>query len=214
MRAMILAAGRGERMRPLTDRMPKVLLEVGGKPLVQWHVEKLHSAGCERIVINHAWLGEQIEQRLGDGSRFGFRIVYSPEAQALETAGGIAKALPLIGDEPFVVVNGDVFTDFDFAGLLPRLRRLAADGLLAHLVLVDNPPHHPAGDFALDGRTARAGGCESAHLQRRGRVPAATLRRHHARQQSAACAAVARGNGTQRSERRALRRPLVRCRHA
>jgi MurNAc alpha-1-phosphate uridylyltransferase len=158
MRAMILAAGRGERMRPLTDRMPKVLLEVGGKPLLQWHVEKLHNAGCERIVINHAWLGEQIEQRLGDGSRFGVPIAYSPEVQALETAGGIAQALPLIGDEPFVVVNGDVFTDFDFAGLLPRLRGLAADDLLAHLVLVDNPPHHPAGDFALDGeRVAPAG---------------------------------------------------------
>jgi MurNAc alpha-1-phosphate uridylyltransferase len=151
MRAMILAAGRGERMRPLTDRMPKVLLEVGGKPLVQWHVEKLHSAGCERIVINHAWLGEQIERCLGDGSRFGVPIVYSPEAQALETAGGIAQALPLIGDEPFVVVNGDVFTDFDS----PVCRRGCAASLqttsLAHLVLVDNPPHHPAGDFALEG---------------------------------------------------------------
>ena len=146
---MILAAGRGERMRPLTDRIPKVLLEVGGKPLVQWHLEKLRSAGFERIVINHAWLGEQIEQTLGDGQQFGLRIDYSREAQALETAGGIAKALPLIGSESFLVVNGDVFTDFDFARLVPRLVVLAASGLLAHLVLVPNPTHHPNGDFAL-----------------------------------------------------------------
>jgi MurNAc alpha-1-phosphate uridylyltransferase len=151
MRAMILAAGRGERMRPLTDQTPKVLLEAGGKPLVQWHVEKLWRAGFDRIVVNHAWLGEQIEQALGDGSRFGPRIVYSPEAQALESAGGIARALPLIGAETFLVVNGDVFTDFDFTRLVPRLGALAANRLLAHLVLVDNPPHHPAGDFALQG---------------------------------------------------------------
>jgi N-acetyl-alpha-D-muramate 1-phosphate uridylyltransferase len=149
MRAMILAAGRGERMRPLTDHTPKVLLEAGGKPLVQWHVEKLWRAGFEQIVINHAWLGEQIEQTMGDGTRFGPRIVYSPEAQALETAGGITKALPLLGAQPFLVVNGDIFTDFDFGRLVPRLGALASDGLLAHLVLVDNPPHHPSGDFVL-----------------------------------------------------------------
>jgi len=150
MHAMILAAGRGERMRPLTDRTPKVLLEVGGKPLLQWHVENLHRAGFDRIVINHAWLGEQIEQRLGDGSRFGVRIAYSPEGQALETAGGIAMALALIGADPFIVVNGDIFTDLDFSDLLPRLRALSARNLLAHVVLVDNPPHHPHGDFALE----------------------------------------------------------------
>ena len=150
---MILAAGRGERMRPLTDLTPKVLLEVGGKPLVQWHVEKLCSAGFQRIVINHAWLGEQIEQALGNGTRFGLRIDYSREAQALETAGGIVNALPLIGAEPFLVVNGDVFTDFDFALLVPRLAALANSDLLAHLVLVDNPPHHPSGDFALTNQT-------------------------------------------------------------
>ncbi len=158
MRAMILAAGRGERMRPLTDRLPKVLLEVDGKPLLQWHVEKLQRAGCKRIVINHAWLGEQIEQRLGDGSRFGVEIVYSPEKQALETAGGIAQALPLIGHAPFLVVNGDVFTDLDFAGLMPRLGELHGDGFLAHLVLVDNPPHHPRGDFALNGERVAVDG--------------------------------------------------------
>ena len=149
MRAMILAAGRGERMRPLTDLTPKVLLKVDGKPLVQWHLEKLRSAGFERVVINHAWLGAQIEQALGDGRRFGLRIDYSQEAQALETAGGIANALPLIGTDPFLVVNGDIFTDFDFALLVPRLAALADTNLLAHLVLVDNPPHHPGGDFAL-----------------------------------------------------------------
>jgi len=148
-RAMILAAGRGERMRPLTDRTPKVLLPVGGKPLVQWHVEKLWRAGFDQIVINHAWLGEQIERALGNGARFGPRISYSAEAQALETAGGISKALPLLGTQPFLVVNGDIFTDFDFGQLVPRLGALAADGLLAHLVLVDNPPHHSNGDFAL-----------------------------------------------------------------
>ena len=151
MRAMILAAGRGERMRPLTDQTPKVLLAAGGKPLLQWHVENLQRAGVERVVINHAWLGEQIERRLGDGSRFGLRIVYSPEAQALETAGGIAKALPLVGDEPFLVVNGDVFSDFDFARLLPRIGALASEPLRAHVVLVDNPLHHPGGDFGLRG---------------------------------------------------------------
>jgi len=150
---MILAAGRGERMRPLTDRTPKVLLEAGGKPLIQWHVENLRRAGFDQIVINHAWLGGQIEQRLGDGGRFGVRIAYSPEGQALETAGGIALALALIGDDPFIVVNGDIFTDLDFGGLVPRLSALAAGNLLAHLVLVDNPAHHPQGDFALHGET-------------------------------------------------------------
>jgi N-acetyl-alpha-D-muramate 1-phosphate uridylyltransferase len=150
---MILAAGRGERMRPLTDLTPKVLLEVGGKPMVEWHVERLRNAGFQRIVINHAWLGEQIEQALGDGTRFGLHIDYSREAQALETAGGIVNALPLIGGEPFLVVNGDVYTDFDFALLVPRLSALIDSDLLAHLVLVDNPPHHPTGDFALVSQT-------------------------------------------------------------
>jgi N-acetyl-alpha-D-muramate 1-phosphate uridylyltransferase len=158
MRAMILAAGRGERMRPLTDLTPKVLLEVGGKPLVQWHIERLRRAGFERIVINHAWLGEQIEQALGDGSRFGLRIDYSREAQALETAGGIVNALPLIGTEPFLVVNGDVFTDFDFALLISRLAAPVNRHVLAHLVLVDNPPHHPNGDFALTNQSVLADG--------------------------------------------------------
>lgn len=144
MKAMILAAGRGERMRPLTDATPKPLLEAGGKPLIVWHIERLARAGFTELVINHAHLGEQIEAALGDGSRFGVSIRYSPEAEALETAGGIANALPLLGGEPFLVVNGDIFCDHDFAALPRELGALSA-----WLVLVDNPAHHPGGDFAL-----------------------------------------------------------------
>lgn len=143
MKAMILAAGRGERMRPLTDHTPKPLLTVGGKPLIVWHLIRLAKAGFKQIVINHAHLGAQIEQALGDGSLWGVQIQYSAEGIALETAGGIANALPLLGDAPFLVVNGDTFTDIDFATLtLPQNH-------LAHLVLVDNPEQHPQGDFAI-----------------------------------------------------------------
>lgn len=143
MKAMILAAGRGERMRPLTDLAPKPLLRVGGKPLIVWHLERLAQAGIKDIVINHAHLGAQIEAALGDGSQWGLHIQYSPEKIALETAGGIANALPLLGDAPFLVVNGDVFTDIDFATL-----KLDSPNL-AHLVMIDNPPQHMAGDFVL-----------------------------------------------------------------
>lgn len=145
--AMILAAGRGERMRPLTDHTPKPLLCVAGKPLIVWHIERLAAAGITELVINHAHLGEQIEQALADGSRWGVRIRYSREGQgkALETGGGILKALPLLGEEPFLVVNGDIWCDCDYA----RIRPLPS--ALAHLLLVDNPPHHPEGDFCLDG---------------------------------------------------------------
>jgi MurNAc alpha-1-phosphate uridylyltransferase len=147
MKAMILAAGRGERMRPLTDRTPKPLLPVAGKPLIAWHLERLAAAGLRDVVINHAHLGHQIEQALGDGSRWGLAIRYSPEpAGALETAGGIANALPLLGaDDPFLVVNGDIFCDWDVSRAANALR----PGDLAHLVLVPNPPHHPQGDFCL-----------------------------------------------------------------
>lgn len=149
---MILAAGRGERMRPLTDVTPKPLLPVAGKPLIVWHLERLARAGFRDIVINHAHLGDQIEALLGDGAAWGARIAYSAEPQgALETAGGIANALPLLGDAPFLVVNGDIFCDWDFA-------RARSGNALAHLVLVDNPPHHPEGDFALDGAKVSAGG--------------------------------------------------------
>jgi len=152
MRAMILAAGRGERMRPLTDRLPKPLLQAGGKPLILHLIEGLAAAGFRQLVINHAHLGEQIEERLGDGSQWGVEIRYSPEGRALETGGGIFRALPLLGPGPFLVVNGDIWTDLDFA----RLR--LAEGRLAHLVLVDNPAHHPRGDFALQDTDVLAEG--------------------------------------------------------
>jgi N-acetyl-alpha-D-muramate 1-phosphate uridylyltransferase len=143
MSAMILAAGRGERMRPLTDRLPKPLLPVAGKPLIVHQIERLARAGFQRLVINHAHLGALIEARLGDGSDWGVEIRYSPEKNALETGGGIFRALPLLGEDAFLVVNGDVWCDIDFS----RLK--LGEGRLAHLVLVANPQHHPQGDFIL-----------------------------------------------------------------
>jgi MurNAc alpha-1-phosphate uridylyltransferase len=156
---MILAAGRGERMRPLTDSAPKPLLEVGGKPLIAWHLERLAQAGLRDVVINHAWLGERIVAALGDGSRWGMRIRYSAEPQALETAGGIVQALPLLGAAPFLVINGDIWCDWNPSRARDALRRLDETGADAWLLLVDNPPQHPRGDFALlaDGRAADAG---------------------------------------------------------
>lgn len=154
MKVMILAAGRGERMRPLTDHIPKPLLKVGGKPLIVWHLERLAKAGFKEVVINHAHLGDQIEQALGDGSQWGLHIQYSPEKTALETAGGIANALPLLGSEPFLVVNGDTFTEVNFGVLEHALQA----NNHAHLVLVNNPPQHPKGDFAIDaGRLKNTG---------------------------------------------------------
>ena len=158
MRAMILAAGRGERMRPLTDTVPKPLLCAGGKPLIVWHIEALVRAGLRDIVINHAHLGQQLEGTLGDGSRYGARIAWSPEDEALETAGGIANALPLLGDAPFAVINGDIACDFDYARLPAIAGTMRTRNLQAHLVLVPNPPHHPLGDFALrDGKILAEG---------------------------------------------------------
>jgi MurNAc alpha-1-phosphate uridylyltransferase len=149
---MIHAAGRGERMRPLTDHTPKPLLMAGGKPLIVWHIEKLARAGIHDLVINHAHLGAQIEATLGDGSQFGVRIHYSPEhPAALETAGGIAHALHLLGDEVFAVINGDIWCDYDFAQLPKRAATLQAGKDMAHLVLINNPAHNPNGDFALQG---------------------------------------------------------------
>ncbi|MBU1215606.1 MAG: nucleotidyltransferase family protein [Gammaproteobacteria bacterium] len=157
MRAMILAAGRGERMRPLTDHTPKPLLLAGGKPLIVWHIERLVRAGITDLVINHAHLGRQIEQALGDGARFGAHIAYSDEGSALETAGGIAFALPLLGDGPFAVINGDIWCDYDFGALHTRATALASSDDMAHLVLVDNPEHNPKGDFGLHaGRVANS----------------------------------------------------------
>jgi MurNAc alpha-1-phosphate uridylyltransferase len=147
--AMILAAGRGERMRPLTDEVPKPLLKINGRPLIEYHIQALEKSGFSRIIINHAWLGHKIVDYLGDGPRFGVQIIYSPEATALETAGGIINALPLlcpgVDNSTFAVVNADIFCDYDYR-MLPT--DLGND--LAHLVLVNNPPHNPAGDFAIE----------------------------------------------------------------
>ena len=146
MKVLILAAGRGERLRPFTDSIPKPLLQVGGRPLIEHIIADLARAGFCEIVINLAHLGGKIQDRLGDGRRFGITIAYSQEGgEALETGGGIHRALPLLGNEPFLVVNGDVASDFPFENLQRH-----PDGL-AHLVLVENPPHHPQGDFALQG---------------------------------------------------------------
>lgn len=145
MKAMILAAGMGNRMRPLTLHTPKPLLEVGGKPLIVWHIEKLQAIGIREIVINTAWLGDKLLAALGDGSQFGVKILWSHEGEGLETAGGIINALALLGGEPFILVNGDVWTTMDFAPLMQL--ELGQD--LAHLVLVTNPAQHPQGDFTL-----------------------------------------------------------------
>ncbi len=148
---MILAAGRGERMRPLTDRTPKALLPVAGKPLICWHVERLAAAGVAELVVNVSHLGRQIEERLGDGGDWGCGIRYSREAAPLETAGGIVQALPLLGESPFLLVNCDIWTDLDFRALLAT--PMPANSL-AHLVLVDNPPQHRGGDFRLGAEGA------------------------------------------------------------
>ncbi|MCH8477995.1 MAG: nucleotidyltransferase family protein [Wenzhouxiangella sp.] len=154
MHAMILAAGRGERLRPLTDTIPKPLIEVGGKALIEHHLLALAGAGISRVVINLGWLGEQISSRLEDGAGFGLEIVYSPEPPgALETAGGIVQALPLLGEQPFLGIAGDILCDFP----LGRLSALPADAL-AHLVMVANPAHHRDGDFALDQGWLRVDG--------------------------------------------------------
>ncbi len=156
MKAMVLAAGRGERLRPLTDTVPKPLVEAGGKALLERHLERLARAGFRDVVINVAHLGERIVERFGEGADYGLAIAWSRESPApLETAGGIATALPLLGEDPFLLVNSDVFADFDFS----RLRRVALGRALAHLVLVPNPPHHPLGDFSLaEGKAGRAQG--------------------------------------------------------
>jgi MurNAc alpha-1-phosphate uridylyltransferase len=145
MKAMLLAAGRGERLRPITDEIPKALVEAGGKPLIGWHLERLARAGFGDVVINVSHLGERIVERIGDGSRYGLRVSYSRERERLETAGGIAKALPLLGQDPFLLVNADVYCECDFS----RLMKLPLGERLAHLVLVPNPTHKAKGDFSL-----------------------------------------------------------------
>ena len=146
MKAMLLAAGRGERLRPLTDRMPKPLVPVAGKPLIAWHLERLARSGCREVVANVSHLGQQIIDYVGDGARFGLRMSFSRETEPLETAGGIAQALPLLGPEPFLLVNGDTYCEIDFRPLLAH--RLGEN--LARLVLVPNPPHRAQGDFSLE----------------------------------------------------------------
>ena len=164
MRALLLAAGRGQRMRPLSDDCPKPLLELAGKPLLVWQIERLRDAGITELVINLGWRGARIAQRLGDGGAQGVRLVYSPEPEtAWETGGAVASALPLLRDPqdaPFAVISGDVYTHYDYRRLHAAAARIAADaGTRAHFVLTDNPPHHPRGDMALDadGRVRRAG---------------------------------------------------------
>lgn len=159
---MLLCAGRGERMRPLTDNCPKPLLKVGDKSLAEMNIEKLVDAGIKDLVVNHAWFGEMVEESLGDGNRYGCNITYSPEEKALETGGGIANAINYLGDAPFIVVNGDIWTDFDFR----RLVNIDFDNFEsdAHLVFVENPQHNPGGDFTLeDGRVRFKKTVESAY---------------------------------------------------
>jgi len=146
MKAMILAAGRGERLRPLTESVPKALVPVGGKPLIAWHLERLAASGCREVVINVSHLAERIAPAIGDGARYGLSITYSREREPLETAGGIANALGLLGEQPFLLVNGDIFCPFDFSSL----SKVRLQDSLAHLVLIPNPPHHPGGDFTLE----------------------------------------------------------------
>ncbi|MBI2383150.1 MAG: nucleotidyltransferase family protein [Gammaproteobacteria bacterium] len=158
MKVMILAAGRGERMRPLTDTLPKPLIPVAGKPLIQHHIENLRGAGLHHFVVNLGWLGERIHEALGDGSRLGVQIKYSKEGwPALESGGGIHHALPLLGADPFIVVNGDVYADFPWPKLVLAAHRLPASDL-AHLVMVPNPEHNTRGDFALEAGRIGVGG--------------------------------------------------------
>jgi MurNAc alpha-1-phosphate uridylyltransferase len=175
MRAMILAAGRGERMRPLTDTCPKPLLRAGGRTLIGWHLERLAAAGFREVVVNHAWLGERIEQALGDGRDWGLSLRYSPEGEALETAGGIARALPLLGDAPFLVVNGDIWCDWDPGRARTIAARLENAGWLAWCVLVDNPAHNLRGDFALDAGRLRPTAAAEAPTGPAARAPALTF---------------------------------------
>jgi MurNAc alpha-1-phosphate uridylyltransferase len=162
MQALLLAAGRGERMRPLTDTVAKPLLEAGGRRLIEWQIEALVRAGIRDIVINTAHLAAQIEDALGDGRRYGADIVYSREGEraedALETLGGIVRALPRLGADPFLVASSDIVTAFDYATLRAAAEPIARGRFDAHLVLVENPPYHPQGDMGLaDGRATRGG---------------------------------------------------------
>src|SRR5712692_6831856 len=202
MKAMILAAGRGERLRPLTDTLPKPLAPVGGKILIAWHLERLAAAGCRDAVINVSHLGDRIIERLGDGARYGLRIAYSREHEPLETAGGIAQARALLGAEPFLVLNGDIYCEVDLA----RLLGVTLGARLAHLVLVPNPAHHPAGDFTLEAGTIRSA---ALHLCRCGGDLAGARRRRAPRREGATGAVIARRGRERADQRRALRRNMA-----
>ncbi len=153
MRAMILAAGRGERMRPLTDSVPKPLLKIHGRSMIEWQIVRLRDAGVRDIIINHAWLGQKIEEELGDGRRFQVKLNYSHEAQALETLGGVVQALRYLGDAPFLLVSGDIYTDYHYRKLETVASDIASAYPMraAHLVLTRNPAYHPKGDMGLSG---------------------------------------------------------------
>jgi MurNAc alpha-1-phosphate uridylyltransferase len=153
MKAMVLAAGRGERLRPLTERLPKPLVEAGGRALIDWHLSRLAAAGCRDVVVNVSHLAEQVVQHVGDGTRYGLRVAWSREAEPLETAGGIANARALLGEAPFLLVNSDIYCDYDFSAL----RSKALKSTLAHIVLVPNPAHHAEGDFTLEQGTVGNG---------------------------------------------------------
>lgn len=146
---MILAAGRGQRMRPLSDLLPKPMLSLAGKPLLRWQIDRLVASGVREIIINHAWLGQAIERAFGNGEGFSCRIHYSPEVQALETAGGIANALHYFGDDPFIVVSGDIYTEFNYHTLFKSAQNIQEGKVDAHLILVNNPQFHPGGDMGL-----------------------------------------------------------------
>jgi len=164
MKAMVLAAGFGERLRPLTETTPKPLLKVGNKPLIQYHIENLVSAGVRELVINTSWLGDQIEAFLGDGSRFGVDISWSREEEPLETGGGIRRALPLLGSEPFLLINGDIWTDYPLVDLV---NRPWSEDMDAHLVLVPNPMHHLDGDYSLNGLSGDQKGIQKVSYPRK-----------------------------------------------
>ncbi|WP_370632692.1 N-acetylmuramate alpha-1-phosphate uridylyltransferase MurU [Eikenella sp. Marseille-P7795] len=216
MKAMILAAGRGERMRPLTDTLPKPMLPCGREPLIGWHLRRLAAAGIREVVINHAWLGHKIEQALGNGSRYGLSIQYSPEAPGgLETAGGIATALPLLGNEPFLVINGDILTDFDCRPAI-RLAATLPEHIFAHLWLVPNPRTTPK---------ATSASCPAAKRRQSNRQPQPAhtfsgiglyrpqLFAHTPAHQHAKLPPPAPSHEQQPSERRNAPRPLARRRH-
>jgi MurNAc alpha-1-phosphate uridylyltransferase len=207
MRAMLLAAGRGERMRPITDSTPKPLVRVGGRPLIAWHLAALARAGIREVVINLSWLGAQVRATLGDGRDYGVAITYSDEGPVpLETGGGIFRAVPLLGPGPFLVVNADIWTDIDFAALALEAHAHA------RLLLIPNPPHHPRGDFGLEGDLVVTRDTDRHTYTGVGMYRPGVLRWLHPREVSAAAAAESRHRRRCGARPGASRR-VVRCGH-